>query len=61
LDILSAYELLRDMIVIQELWMSDDEPRSNAVKIVCHLMRMLMSTVLKDVVHIGVGTPDFFC
>ena len=50
LDVLSAHQFIRDVVKIQHLWMGDDEPSADAVKIVHHIKGMLMSTVLKDVV-----------
>ena len=50
LDVLSAHQFIGDVVKIQHLWMGDDEPSADAVKIVHHIKGMLMSTVLKDVV-----------
>jgi hypothetical protein len=50
LNVFSPNQRFWNVIEIQHLRVSDDEPSADAVKIVHHIKRMLMSTVLKDVV-----------
>ena len=50
MNVLSAHEFFGNEIKIQPLWVGDDEPSADSVKIVHHIKGMLMSTVLKDVV-----------
>ena len=50
LNVFSSDQFFGDVIKIQHLRVSDDEPSADAVQIVHHIKGMLMSTVLKDVV-----------
>ena len=50
LNVFPSDQFFGDVIKIQHLRVSDDEPSADAVKIVHHIKGMLMSTVLKDVV-----------
>ncbi len=59
LNVFPSDQFFGDVIKIQHLRVSDDEPSADAVQIVHHIKGMLMSTVLKDVVPDATLGPAF--
>lgn len=59
MNVFPSDQFFGDVIKIQHLRVSDDEPSADAVQIVHHIKGMLMSTVLKDVVPDATLGPAF--